>query len=404
MNTSDNIMIIPVSGEDHLRWILELKVAEFREKKSNTTEETDFSDIIFLSYEKDLPLYLTSVKVKENGVENAEFSDLEMLSYPFLVNDDAWNDVFKIVELETENLKKPSLNIDADKLEEYVKAHYQWFKYAVVTSEELQKNGILVEGKADIPDDSYDTIRDLELKIKAESKKVADKKEYKSGTTKERKRAKNKLIRVEFPEGPVFCDKSAAKTFEQVIVEVGVLDVADLGIERYGIPLVSKTKSANKTYASFQVPIQWGYYLLTCSSEAMYMYLRHISDEYDLGLKIECSDSLVPITNENARKPRTKKTQTSLLVTLPDGNHIAEMNARDTFYQTMLYIGIDKVRKSHVEIYGHPIISRLQHNPGQQKELGTGEYLSIPRTTKDMYKYIKVIASICYVKLEVSLI
>ncbi|WP_143710502.1 hypothetical protein [Tabrizicola sp. TH137] len=65
------------------------------------------------------------------------------------------------------------------------------------------------------------------------------------------KRSAPKKLVVTFDDGTTICEGSSSETFALCIAKIGVEKIKDLGLERYGLPLVSTTKS--EKYSSAQI-------------------------------------------------------------------------------------------------------------------------------------------------------
>lgn len=73
----------------------------------------------------------------------------------------------------------------------------------------------------------------------------------KLSTTSGHKRSAPKKLVVTFDDGTTICEGSSSVTFAQCIERIGVEKIKSLGLERYGLPLLSAVKS--EKYSSVQI-------------------------------------------------------------------------------------------------------------------------------------------------------
>lgn len=403
--SNEGIMIVPVRNERHLKWIVEMHNVDYLRKRPEQMTLFDNDDfalaelsikhIILLSFEKDNPLYLTSLKVQEDTASlTVTDDDLEMLGYPFDGVKFAANR-YLLIDVEMGNILKPSMAIDAPQLEKYLKANYKADCCSIFSVEELSAAKIIIDAdKATIPDESYDTI--------LESLRQEKTKETKSHQ-QEHTRNTSEMLRVTFPDGTVYCDKKASVTYLQAIEKLGVEQVAQLGIEYCKIPIISKEYSTNKSYKAAQKPLSNGWLLFTHgTTTTKYLLLRHIADALNVKLKIERGTDFKPISTESTKIGKVVKN--SLLITLPDGTFIAGAHARDTYLLFIEKIGYDKVRRLNIDIQGIPAITSFEKNSTYQVKVNDTTYVTIPNGTKKMYKYVRLIAALTHTAMEVTII
>lgn len=113
--------------------------------------------------------------------------------------------------------------------------------------------------------------------------------EVEHGTGKSRKvdaREPNTGLRVILPSGKVIHEKVASDTMVEAVKLAGPINVRNLNIKWCKIPLVSTT--IDKKYGSQQHDVGDGLYLLThANNDARKRLLERISDELNLGWKVE---------------------------------------------------------------------------------------------------------------------
>lgn len=100
------------------------------------------------------------------------------------------------------------------------------------------------------------------------------------------------------------------------------------------------------------------------------------------------------------RSPRgTKKIPKGrLVVTFP--NDIAIVD--NAYVKTIRRIGTEKIEKTNLRFSGRKLITATKQYPSQTC-LPDGKWLTIPNTTKDKYKMLKIISSMTRIPLEVEI-
>ncbi len=100
------------------------------------------------------------------------------------------------------------------------------------------------------------------------------------------KRSPAQGLRVHLPDGRILYNKISVKTLIEAVQLVGPAKVASLGLECCNIPLVTDRLSTTK-YAD-QEAIGQGYYIMKKNStERKALYLKSISEAFNLGWRIE---------------------------------------------------------------------------------------------------------------------
>lgn len=216
-----------------------------------------------------------------------------------------------------------------------------------------------------------------------------------------RMREQKKLLRVTFPDGTVFCDKSPSQTLLQTIKHIGSEKVASLGMEGCHIPLVSQT--INEHYREWIKPIGDGWFaMLQSDTDQKFRQIISINNQLQLNLIVEMDASI--IAKSNIRNKRdAKKAKSQLMVTFADGHIVAGINTTETFVNFVEYIGADKVSRINLSMGGKSIVTPVQRYNGQV-QISNGKWLTVPNTTKDKYKIIKVISSMAHTSCDITII
>lgn len=217
-----------------------------------------------------------------------------------------------------------------------------------------------------------------------------------------RLRGKKQNLRVTMPDGTVICASNATQTMMDVINTIGPERVASVGMELCHIPLVSQ--SITPKYAEWTKPLGGGWYLMTQSNNASkYMQLKSIFAQLGIDAKIEMDDRDVIHPQTHVKKEMTRKRTDGLRVSFKDGTVIQEDSPIRTFQAVVEHIGEDKVRKTNLKISGRDIISRTMTS-NSQLQLPSGMWLTLPLSTKDKFRILRVLSSMTHVPFDVEII
>ena len=219
------------------------------------------------------------------------------------------------------------------------------------------------------------------------------------------KRSKTHILRVEFPDGTIFQDKSVCETYAKVIKKVDPELVALLELSHAGVGVVSKDLDAR--YARYQKPIGGGWYVMTNSSTATKCAdLQTISDELEQDLII----SLVPLDgSEITVLPRVEIPEGSrakIRVTFPDGHVSQPIKVLDVLLEVVMYAGADRVRELNINCCGDNLILK---NPAPRyqkpsKPVGNGWFCNTCSDTGTKFAQITEISNRLGLRLKVELI
>lgn len=93
---------------------------------------------------------------------------------------------------------------------------------------------------------------------------------------------------VTFPDGFVIKEKSAKDCFVKSIIRIGIDRIVPLGLQFYTMPLLGTKKSDHKVYASGQVEVRPGLFLMTSGpTDRKIKILKEIDSSLNIGLEIE---------------------------------------------------------------------------------------------------------------------
>lgn len=217
-----------------------------------------------------------------------------------------------------------------------------------------------------------------------------------------RTRSKKQFLRVTFPGGKSICYKNITETMIDALIEIGSDKFGDIKLEVCHLPMLSK--EIYKGYEKWMKPVCDGWYLNTQTVTVQkYRQLQIISEQFDLGLKVEMGDAedFNPITKPD--KVRKQRSDDKLLVKLPDGEFIANDSAMDTFIETIWQIGIDEVKRKGL-VFGSNQLITFTKQSKYQVQVDTDRWLYVPNSTKDKVKALRVIAAMLHIKLEATII
>lgn len=220
------------------------------------------------------------------------------------------------------------------------------------------------------------------------------------GTDTLRQRAKRKLIRVTFPNGKMICYGNVTDTFIDVLREIGPERFSEIKLELCHLPML--TREIYPRYKEWIKPVCDGWYVNAQSNtDQKYMQLRSISDSLNLGLNVEIGVDFEKQDNPN--KVRGQKSNDKLLVRFADGEYIANQNTLDTFLECLWKMGIDDIMRKELEWAGNPLITSYQVSK-RQVQVDTNRWATIPNTTKDKAKLLRVLAAHLKFNVEITVI
>lgn len=219
---------------------------------------------------------------------------------------------------------------------------------------------------------------------------------------KVRERSKRQRLRVRFGDGDAICEASATATMIQAIKKLGVERVASLGMEVCHVPLVSR--EIIPRYAPWTKEIGDGWYLMAQSdTKQKFMQIKSIVSQLDSNAQVEIGNFDQLAFNKNEGKHSESKGKSKLIVTFPDGREICSVDHQQVLAETVRIIGVDKVKKTHLQIGGKPIIT-LEKRYNNQVCILTGEWLTVPPQVKDKYKILRMLSSITRTPYEVKIV
>ena len=184
-----------------------------------------------------------------------------------------------------------------------------------------------------------------------------------------RKRSAKKLLRVTMPDGTIICHKSATMTLIDALIAIGSDNFPKITTENCHLPLLSK--EIYPRFKDYMKPVCDGWYV-NAQSDTGQKYMQLISIKTQLGK-------------------------------FPNGEYAAGMNPIDTLIDAIWQIGPENIRRKELMFKGKSIITMSKQYNGQV-QVGQNYWLTVPNTTKEKYKMLRIIDVMMKLGLEITLI
>lgn len=211
-------------------------------------------------------------------------------------------------------------------------------------------------------------------------------------------RSSNKKLRVTFPDSDTLCYSSATATFIETLKRIGVDRLNDVNLYIKDVPLFSK--EINPRYKDFTKPIGGGWYaIIQSDTDQKYMQLSSIKQQLGLDIKIEIG---ADFETDKADVYGKKSPKDKMIVKFPDGEYIASTRPASTFVLALEKIGISKLYQKKIQ-FGSKQLITTSKNYTTQVQSSNGYWVSVPNTSKDKYKQLKVIAAHMHINLDVKI-
>lgn len=208
-------------------------------------------------------------------------------------------------------------------------------------------------------------------------------------------RAKSKKLRVRFPDGVEYCYSSSKETFLETLRKIGGVKLSRVKLEVCHLPMFSR--DVYELYKDFMEPIGDGWYVNTQSDTyTKFLQLKVINEQLHLRLEIDMSEDF-----KGKRIHRGPKGMCVLEVTFPDHTVIGEENTAETFMQCIWHLGIDDVRKLHLQHSGKELITTAKLYEGQV-QIDVDRWLVIPSALKGKVKILSVISIMLHIKMDIT--
>lgn len=212
-----------------------------------------------------------------------------------------------------------------------------------------------------------------------------------------REREKPQKLRVVFPDGETLCYTSSKETFVQTLRRIGIDRLSTVDIMADGAPMITKTIIPKHQRHMESLDDGW-YVNIGGSTHTKYMRLKSISEKLNLGLIIDKSDDF-----KGEKVSRGSKGVSFLQVSFPDGNVIGESNTTETFFETVIKIGIERVEKLNLTYNQKNFITSTQQY-NSQVQIAKDKWLVIPASTKDKVKMLNVMNVVLHLGIDIEYI
>lgn len=230
------------------------------------------------------------------------------------------------------------------------------------------------------------------------AEKLPKKRPYNLVADEMRLRSQTKRIRVEFPDGAVFCDKSTTQTLIKSLQHIGLERVASAKLEVSHVPLVAQ--SIAKSYEKWIKPIGNGWFvMLQSDSDQKYRQLLSLNEKLQLGMKLEMNADLTPLTDDKYKEKIKRGKKKHIAITLPDGTAIKE----NAYVKIICQIGSDKIARTNLKAGSKRLITSTQQY-SNQVNVGNNCWLTVPTLCKDQYKILKIVSSITRTPFKIEIV
>ncbi len=215
-------------------------------------------------------------------------------------------------------------------------------------------------------------------------------------------REKRQRLRFTFPDGTQICNASATQTMIDALCKIGVERVAQLSMEVCHIPLVAQ--EVDPRYARWTKKIDDKWFLMAQSdTKQKYMQMVSIIKQLGIDVKVELGDFDTLDPDKKHKLTTKKKRKAQLEVTLGDKTFEHGSDTILTFLDVVERIGVDKVKKTGIQVGKFPIVTS-DKKANNQIITCTGEWLTVPTVIRDKYKILRVISSMTHTPMEIKII
>lgn len=214
-----------------------------------------------------------------------------------------------------------------------------------------------------------------------------------------RPRSQKKILRVTFPDGTVYCYKSATITFTETLRKLGADRVAALNIEWRHNTLCSKEPIPG--YEQYMKPLDNGWLVnIQSDSSEKFLLLKSITTKLEEDCTIELGEDFETTRAKGFVKAKQKIG--GLLIQFADGEFVGGESPKDSYIQAITKIGVDTVYYKGFENRGQELVTRYNKYKGQVQ---SGEkWITIPGQTKDKILALQRISAKLNLGLKITVI
>lgn len=193
-----------------------------------------------------------------------------------------------------------------------------------------------------------------------------------------RPRSQKKILRVTFPDGTVYCYKSATITFTETLRKLGADRVAALNIEWRHNVLCSKEPIPG--YEQYMKPLDNGWLVnIQSDTSEKFLLLKSITTKLEEDCTIELGEDFETTRAKGFVKAKQKVG--GLLIQFADGEFVGGESPKDSYIQAITKIGVDTVCYKGFENRGQELVTRYNKYKGQVQS--GDKWITIPGQTKD---------------------
>ena len=213
-----------------------------------------------------------------------------------------------------------------------------------------------------------------------------------------RQRAKVRMLRVTMPDGEVLCFNKPKQTFMETLRRIGSEHFHRINLKVKGYPLLSKESFPAFKDKTEEVCDGWNVITAGDAGER-FIKLRAIAKQLGINMEVEIGDDFI---TQKAPTSQTRKSPVrKLKVTFPDDSFLNGENSINTFLETIRRIGPEVIKRKEIEYQGKPVITFSKVHNSQVQE---GNYwVTVPGTTKEKYKMLRLLSSKMKLGLDVSI-
>ena len=215
-----------------------------------------------------------------------------------------------------------------------------------------------------------------------------------------RQREKSRLLRVTMPDGEVICYNRSLETFIEVLRKIGSDKFPLIDLKVRELPFFSKEIYPQFKNTMKEVCDGW-YVIITGGTSGLYIQLRSIAKQLGIDMEVELGDNF--ITQKKEVNLSGRKRDNKLLVKFPNGEYAAGENPIDTLIDAIWQIGPETIKRKEIRYKDKPIITSSKMYNGQI-QVGQNLWLTVPVSTKDKFRMLRIIDSMMRLGLEITII
>ena len=216
-------------------------------------------------------------------------------------------------------------------------------------------------------------------------------------------RQPQKRIRVTFPNGESICYRHAKDTILDVLRRIDSSDYDKIGLELKGERII--TQKVSKYNENYKLPISdgWWYIKKGANTDIMVLHLIEINRALNLGMRIEQSSDL-RVTNTAEKDKRSVRPKRRIKVYID--NQTFDHESYLVVYRDFVdYVGVDKIaQRKTLSWHNEPWVTTTNmYNSNNRAKLGEFKWFVEPRSSKEAYQMVDLIARHCRLDCKIEL-